>query len=162
MSYPGKGAIVFDSEQIETKKNSANLCGIPLEQLAIEHAGNKRYFNTVALGAVIGILKGDFKRLDDFLKRFFSSKSDVADANSSAAKAGFDYVRKNYPKLSLPLPLSQTPTKKMFINGNEAIALGAAGCRLPIFCRIPHESRNLNLNLPCWKGRRMQHDCRTG
>lgn len=127
----GKGAIVFDSGQVKIKKDSANLCGIPLEQLAIEHAGNKRYFNTVALGAVIGILKGDFQGLDDFLKRFFSSKSDVADANSNAAKVGFDYVRKNYPKLSLPLPLSQTPTKKMFINGNEAIALGAlaAGCQ---------------------------------
>ena len=127
----GKGAVVFDSEQIQAKKKAANLCGIPLENLAIEHAGNKRYFNTVALGAVIGILKGDFQRLDDFLKTFFSSKSEVADANSRAAKAGFDYISKNYADFSLPLPICQQPTKKMFINGNEAIALGAlaAGCQ---------------------------------
>ncbi len=127
----GKGTVVFDSEQIQAKKKTANLCGIPLENLAIEHAGNKRYFNTVALGAVIGILNGDFQRLDDFLKTFFSTKSEVADANSRAAKAGFDYVSKNYADFSLPLPICQQPTKKMFINGNEAIALGAlaAGCQ---------------------------------
>ena len=127
----GKGAVLFDSEQIQVKKKTANLCGIPLENLAIEYAGNKRYFNTVALGAVIGILKCDFQRLDDFLKTFFSSKSEVADANSRAAKAGFDYISKSYADFSLPLPKCQQPTKKMFINGNEAIALGAlaAGCQ---------------------------------
>lgn len=125
------GVIVFDSEQVQPKSNRDNLCGIPLESLAIDHAGNKMYFNTVALGAVTGILKGDFNVLDGFFKEFFTSKSEVAAANSRAARAGFDHVLKHYPQFSLPLPLNQQKTKKMFINGNEAIALGAvaAGCQ---------------------------------
>ena len=133
----GKGAIVFDSEQIQAEGNATNLCGIPLEKLAIDHAGNKRYFNTVALGAVIGILKSDFERLDAFLKNFFSSKSAVADANSRAAKAGFDYISNNYPNLTLSLPICQQPTKKMFINGNDAIALGALASGCQFFAAYP-------------------------
>jgi 2-oxoglutarate ferredoxin oxidoreductase subunit alpha len=133
----GEGAIVFDSEQIQAKDDATNLCGIPLEKLAKDHAGNKRYFNSVALGAVIGILKSDFERLDGFLKSYFSSKSEVADANSRAAKAGFDYISNNYPNLALPLPSCQRPPKKMFINGNDAIALGALASGCQFFAAYP-------------------------
>jgi 2-oxoglutarate ferredoxin oxidoreductase subunit alpha len=125
------GIIIFDSEKVHPQRSKDNLSGIPLEKLATEHSGKKMYFNAVALGAVIGILKSDFKLLADYFAEFFAGKSEVSEANSKAAKAGFDYVNKHYQHLSLSLSQNQNQSEKMFINGNEAIALGAitAGCQ---------------------------------
>jgi len=133
----GKGIIVFDSEKTHCTKKNDQLCGIPLEKIAVEHSGKKIYFNTVATGAVLGILKCDFKLLSDYLAEFFAGKSEVAEANSRAARAGFDYVNEHYKHLTLSLPVNRDQSEKMFINGNEAIALGAVAAGCQFFAAYP-------------------------
>jgi 2-oxoglutarate ferredoxin oxidoreductase subunit alpha len=133
----GKGIIVFDSNNTNCQKTKNHLCGMPLEQLAIEQAGDKLYFNAVALGAVLGILKCDFNLLENFFAEFFAGKSGVAEANSKAAKAGFDYVNEHYKHFTLSLPPGRDQSEKMFINGNEAIALGAVAAGCQFFAAYP-------------------------
>ncbi len=122
--------IIFDDEQIKTKPEENYAGGIPLESLAIEKGADKIYSNTVALGATISILGQDINTLETFLKEFFSHKKEIGEANCHAARAGYDYALKHLQHKFLPLT-PQSPAQKMFINGHEAVALGAlaAGCQ---------------------------------
>ena len=122
--------IIFDDEQIKTRPEENYAGGIPLESLSIEKGRDKIYSNTVALGATISILGQDINTLETFLKEFFSHKKEIGEANCHAARAGYDYALKHLQHKFLPLT-PQSPAQKMFINGHEAVALGAlaAGCQ---------------------------------
>jgi 2-oxoglutarate ferredoxin oxidoreductase subunit alpha len=125
-----KAVVIFDNEKtnITPAKNHAG--GIPLERLAIDKGGDKIYTNSVALGAAFGLLSGDLSALDTFLKEFFSSREEIMMANSHAARAGYAHVLQHHQHKALPLS-PRKPSKRMFISGHEAIALGAlaAGCQ---------------------------------
>jgi len=117
------------------KEVGAQLCPIPMVRLGTEIGGNKIMANTVALGAVVGLLGLSFEYLDAVVRENFKKKSvEIADKNSAVAKAGYEYGKDNFIKLfKFPMPpLNKAVTEKnMLINGNEAIAFGsyAAGCR---------------------------------
>ncbi len=82
--------------------------------------------DVVALGASIALLGGELKILDSIIKEEFSKKGEASvKANFEAAKAGFDYAKKHY-SLAVKHILSPIKTsKKMIVNGNEAVAFGA-------------------------------------
>lgn len=122
--------IIFDNEQMKTTPKESCAGEIPLERLAIESGGDKIYSNSVALGATIGILEADLSILESYLKEFFSYKKEIGEANCHAARAGYDYALQHLRHKFLPLT-PQNPIQKMFINGHEAVALGAlaAGCQ---------------------------------
>jgi 2-oxoglutarate ferredoxin oxidoreductase subunit alpha len=122
--------IIFDDEQIKTRPKENYAGGIPLERLSIEKGGDTIYSNTVALGAAINILGLEINTLETFLNEFFSHKKEVREANSNAARAGYDYALQHLQHKRLALT-PQRPSQKMFINGHEAVALGAlaAGCQ---------------------------------
>lgn len=122
--------VMFDNQQIKTKPEGGCASEIPLERLAMEKGGNKIYSNTVALGAMIAILKEDFEMLKTLLREFFSHKKETGEANCTAARAGYDYALEHLQDRPL-IRMKQNPPKKMFINGHEAVALGAlaAGCQ---------------------------------
>ena len=125
-----RGAIIFDDEKIKVKPTKVHSAGTPLEHLALKNGGDIIYSNSVALGVAIGILKLDCVSLDNLLRDFFSHKKEIAEANSHAAHAGYDYALRHFQYKSLILP-PRNPSQKIFINGHEAIALGAlaAGCQ---------------------------------
>ena len=122
--------IIYDSEQIKTKPEGGCASEIPLERLAMENGGDKICSNSVALGATIAILKADLGMLETLLKEFFSHKKEIGEANGYAARAGYDYALQHLQHRPLPR-MKQNPVQKMFINGHEAVALGAlaAGCQ---------------------------------
>jgi 2-oxoglutarate ferredoxin oxidoreductase subunit alpha len=124
------GIIIFDDEKVKgVSSNNGSLLSVPLEKLAEEKGGTKLMMNTVALGAALAGVKYDLNILNTVLVEWFG-KGEVADKNVAAAKAGYDYVQSehkgNFRKLK---PLSET--KRMLLNGNEALSLGAiaAGCK---------------------------------
>ncbi len=125
-----KGVIVFDGEKIKDIGGNGNLLGIPLDRLAEEKAGNRLMFNTVALGAALGLVGYDLAILDKMLREHFGN-SDLGEGNVKAARAGYEYARQSYGgdfniRLS---PISDA--KRMLLTGNEALAIGAiaAGCK---------------------------------
>lgn len=124
-----RGVIVSDSDRAIISEKIKGL-SVPLSRLAEEKAGNKLMANTVALGAALGLVRFEIGILDKVLRDHFD-KVDVAESNISAARAGFEFAQDN-DKYDLGHELKPiSNNKRMLVNGNEAIALGAiaAGCK---------------------------------
>lgn len=124
------GMIVFDAEAVKDLGSGDSLFGVPLAKLAEETAGNKVMANTVALGAALGLLRYDFGIVDSVLRDHFGAGG-IGEGNVKAARAGYDRALQDF-KGDFSHRLSPASDgKRMLLNGNEAIALGAiaAGCK---------------------------------
>jgi 2-oxoglutarate ferredoxin oxidoreductase subunit alpha len=125
-----KGTIVFDREKIKDISSDGNFFGVPLDSLAEEKAGNKIMANTVAMGAALGLVEYNLEILDGVLRDHFGA-GEVGEDNVKAVRAGYDYARENFrgdfDRRLRPIG----DVKRMLLNGNEAISLGAiaAGCK---------------------------------
>jgi 2-oxoglutarate ferredoxin oxidoreductase subunit alpha len=132
-----EGIIIYDCKMIgnpqilsSEKGDRRKFLDIPFIRLALEHGGNKIMANTVAIGAVLGMLRLNLDILNNILQDTFKKKGEeVVKANIRAAKAGHAFAMENCEKCSFrPAP---TAKAKMMINGIEGIALGAlaSGCK---------------------------------
>ncbi|MFC1846117.1 2-oxoacid:acceptor oxidoreductase subunit alpha [Chloroflexota bacterium] len=125
-----EGISLFDSGKITEIESNGNFLGIPAERLAEESAGNKLMSNTVFLGATLGLMEYDIDIVNRVLLEHFGSGKTGED-NIRAAKIGYDFAQENF-KGRIKYRLSSNKNiKRMLLNGNEAIALGAitAGCK---------------------------------
>jgi len=107
------------------------MIAIPFNQIAREELGDKIYANTIAIGALIGILNVDLETLNQVLVHTFKEKGgEVVETNRSAAEQGFRRAVQECRDLC-PWKLPRQDERYYLIAGNEAISLGAAfaGCR---------------------------------
>jgi len=123
------GVVIFDGEKAKGIGGDGSLFSVPLERLAEEKAGNKVMSNTVALGAALALVDYDLEILNKVLVEHFG-RGKVADGNIEAARAGYEYAKAGY-KGDMRRLRPVAPAKRMLLNGNEAISLGAmaAGCK---------------------------------
>jgi 2-oxoglutarate ferredoxin oxidoreductase subunit alpha len=131
------GQIIYDSSMIGNppippleKGGKGGFLDIPFVNLAIEHGGNKIMANTVATGAVLGMLKIRLNILFEIIKNTFKKKGeDIVKANINAATAGHNYAIKECIQCSFSATPISNP--KMLISGVDAIGLGAisSGCK---------------------------------
>jgi len=124
-----EGMMVFDQGRVKDISGD-NFFAVPMADLAEEKVGNKLMANTVALGVVLRLVGYDFKIAADVLREQFGAVG-AGEDNVRAAAAGYEYATSNL-KGSLGWSLNPIDSRKrMLINGNEAIALGAvaAGAR---------------------------------
>jgi len=68
------GQIIYDSASLKQQHESPQFLDIPFVQLAVEHGGNKIMANTVAVGAVMGMMGMDLDVLIAILKDTFKKK----------------------------------------------------------------------------------------
>jgi 2-oxoglutarate ferredoxin oxidoreductase subunit alpha len=130
------GGIVYDGEEIalsdeELGRDDLKLYSVPLNKIVKELEGELVMRNTVALGAAVALLDYDLEILNRIIRDEFKPK--VAELNLKAAKMGCDYAREHYAE-DFKYRLEKTSSagkRKMFLNGNEAVGLGAirAGCK---------------------------------
>ncbi len=131
-----KGAVIYDSNKVKdaeaiAKRPDLVFIGAPLTQMAAA-AGGEIMFNTVALGASMGLMELDFAILQNMLTKIWARKGQqVVDANIAAAKAGYEFSK---AALKEPFKIKIEFIKRektIFINGNEAAVVGAikAGCK---------------------------------
>ncbi|HEC96697.1 MAG TPA: 2-oxoacid:acceptor oxidoreductase subunit alpha [Nitrospirae bacterium] len=126
-----KGIIIYDAAFIKKVFNSPGFLNIPFEEIAVEAGGNRIMANTVATGAVLGILGMDLTILEDIIRERFRKKGeDITGKNIASARAGFDHAVKVCTMCDFTVPEPGAPPL-MLINGNEATGLGAlmSGCR---------------------------------
>lgn len=127
------GQIIYDSGLLNEKFDKPYFLDIPFVRLAIENGGNKLMANTVATGAVLGMLGMDIEHLVRIIKETFAKKSeDIIKANTNAAMAGYDYAVKNCTKCSFSINSTAALNgNMMLVNGIDGIGLGAlaSGCR---------------------------------
>ncbi|MFX1565013.1 MAG: 2-oxoacid:acceptor oxidoreductase subunit alpha [Promethearchaeota archaeon] len=139
------GGIIYDGDEIpaespELPEDVKNLFPIPLSTIVKEVQGRDVVRNTIALGAVLGILGFNIEILENILRETFGQKGDkVVTMNVKATRAGYDYAVTHYAK---KLSHQLTPAKKIrkdqiFLNGNEAVALGAIAANCQFYAAYP-------------------------
>ncbi len=131
------GVIIYDSGMIghpltpsSEKEGGSRFLDIPFVSLATEHGGSKIMANTVATGAVLGVLKLGPDILISIIESAFKKKGeDIINANIKAAQSGYDFAVKSCLQCSFSAASPSEP--KMLIAGIDAIALGAiaSGCK---------------------------------
>jgi 2-oxoglutarate ferredoxin oxidoreductase subunit alpha len=125
------GHAIYDSATLKQNYSKQNFVDIPFVSLALEYGKNKIMANTVATGAVLGMLGLELGKLVELIKEVFNKKSEeIISGNISAAKAGYDFAKEKC--VTCNFSCVKTSAKPlMLINGVEAISLGAisAGCK---------------------------------
>jgi len=130
------GYIIYDSEQFELNTDdlpdNIQVFPIPLRSIAKE-AGSEIMKNTVAVGAILGLLKYDLELFKKLLAEIFKKKGEeVINQNWQAAEKGFNLSQEKFQgQVKIEITPLQEPRKNMLLNGNDAICLGAikAGCK---------------------------------
>ncbi|MBA4373447.1 MAG: 2-oxoacid:acceptor oxidoreductase subunit alpha [Thermodesulfovibrio sp.] len=138
----GSGLIIYDSaaltQSLEKPDVLPHLFDVPFSKLATEQAGNKIMANSVAVGAVMGMLGRKSGTQSAALldiasgiirEAFLPKGEDVAAANVKAVMAGHLFAMNQCENCAFSL--APNAPGKMLISGVEAIAIGAlaSGCR---------------------------------
>ncbi|MEH7110965.1 2-oxoacid:acceptor oxidoreductase subunit alpha [Neobacillus niacini] len=129
-----KGVILADAKFSPKKPEDtqASLYAVPFTEIATE-LGTSLMKNMVAIGATSAVLDLDIHVFEEVVQEIFGKKgAQVVAKNMDAIKAGFDYMKKQLVDGAEIMELEKADGKKrMFMIGNDAIALGAvaAGCR---------------------------------
>ncbi|NMC51934.1 2-oxoacid:acceptor oxidoreductase subunit alpha [Candidatus Kuenenbacteria bacterium] len=127
------GFVIFDGLNLDSKSwVGINLIDLPLAKLAEENGGVIMR-NTVALGALAGVVDFDIKAIESEIEKNFKNKGEgVVGANKKAARAGYDYLANNYKnkKVINGWSFEKRKNEGNLLTGNEAIAMGMlqAGC----------------------------------
>lgn len=126
--FPGK----FQVDEDAFRRRGIFVDSLPLMAIAEEH-GNRLMVNTAALGAAAGLTEFPFEYMENVITENFGKKGpQVAESNLKVAQAAYEMARKRYGSdFRYRLRAVPDAPKRMLINGNEAIALGAlaGGCR---------------------------------
>lgn len=131
------GIIISDSSTLKQKHDKEYFLDIPFVQLATEHGGNKIMANTVAIGAVLGIIGMDMNILFEIIKDTFRKKGEeIIKGNVNAAMSGYDHAVKNCQRCSFNVRANgRSPL--LLIAGNEAFALGAIASGVKFYSAYP-------------------------
>jgi 2-oxoglutarate/2-oxoacid ferredoxin oxidoreductase subunit alpha len=128
------GVILADAKFNPKKPEDteAALYAVPFTEIATE-LGTSLMKNMVAIGATSAVLDLDIQVFEVVVREIFGKKGDqVVAKNMDAIKAGFDRMKENLEAGIQTMQLEKADGKKrMFMIGNDAIALGAiaGGCR---------------------------------
>jgi 2-oxoglutarate ferredoxin oxidoreductase subunit alpha len=126
------GRIVYDADSLKVKHEGPAFFDIPFVDLAVKSGGERIMENTVATGAVLGMLGMDISLLLENVAETFRKKGEqVSTANKNAGMAGYDYAVKNCSQCSFSVAAMDSPRPRMLISGVEAIGFGtlASGCK---------------------------------
>ena len=129
------GVVIFNSDKLhcDVALLHDNVATVPLPISTLTKSLGKLLpvmQNTVALGALLFLLDLDAGVCSEVLAETFHHKGpDVVGLNVKLLMAGFDHAKANFVPLGMDWNFSRT--RRPFLTGNEAIALGAvvAGCK---------------------------------
>ncbi len=125
-----EGIIIYDSELLKKTFDGPEFFDIPFLKLATDTGASKIVANTVATGAVLGMLGFPLQSLFDIMDIILRKKDDqTRQQNRLSAIAGHDYAVANCKRCSFLF--KPGGSAKMLLPGNEAIGLGAlaGGCQ---------------------------------
>ena len=124
------GTIVYDAAALKEKFEGAVFLDVPFADIAMKQGGSKIMSNTVATGAVLGMLGMDLALAREVIRYELKKKDEqVISANLAAVQAGHEFAVRECLRCSFTLgPVGR---KKLLISGNDAIGLGAvlSGCK---------------------------------
>jgi len=130
---PGGGIIYDEKDKIkegELARNDIEYYPIPMTDIVKELGGPDIMRNTVALGAVTALVGLDSMHLKEIVSETFEGREKIIKMNMDAIDRGWERVIEFDYGFSCSMEGGDRP-KRMWLTGNEAIALGAvaAGCK---------------------------------
>ena len=138
------GAIIYDGERLTInqamlgERKDIRLIPVPLIKLATENGGKDLMRNTVALGATLGLLDAPLQLIEEIYRDTFKEKGDaIVNENIAICRAGYDYVKSNFPE---PFPWKVKPKQqsaRMVLTGNDAISLGLVSGGVKLYAAYP-------------------------
>jgi 2-oxoglutarate ferredoxin oxidoreductase subunit alpha len=129
--------VLFNSDAIRpgAVADGVQLCPFSVKALAPSIRGDLVQ-NTIALAAVLRLIKVDFEILEEILTLQFKRKGQAAVAeNVGVARAGYDYAAEHFMAFSFSLP--DTGKRLAFFEGNQALAMGGAAAGVRFYCAYP-------------------------
>ena len=137
LNLMGPGSrVVFNGDTIKAEgaARGVGLCPLPIAELT--QSRNRLVQNTVAVGAIMALMKLDFAVLEESLQlRFQRQGQAVVDENVRVARAGYDYTLANFDFFSQDVGRGDTPLAVW--SGNDAIAMGAAAAGVKFYAAYP-------------------------
>ena len=133
---PGS-AVLFNSDTIKPglAPDGVQLCPFSVKALAPTIRGDLVQ-NTIALAAVLRLIKVEFETLEEILTLQFRRKGPAAVAeNVGVARAGYDYAAAHFT--AFPFALPDSGTRLAFFEGNQALAMGGAAAGVRFYCAYP-------------------------
>ena len=128
--------VIFNSDSIKPgdADQGAVLCPLPAGQLT--QSRNKLIQNTVAVGALMSLLRMDFQILEDSMRLRFQRQGEaVVEENVKVARAGYDYTTANFEPLPVTVPTGEKPLAVWA--GNDALAMGGAVAGVKFYAAYP-------------------------
>jgi len=134
---PG-GGVIYD-QRIARKVDGAAIeargikaLPVPLVKIAQEEGGDKIMANTAAVAAAAGLVDYPYEFISSVIADNFKKKGEeTVTANLKVARYAYDYARDQYgSNFEFKLRSIEGAPRRMVINGNQALALGAllGGC----------------------------------
>jgi 2-oxoglutarate ferredoxin oxidoreductase subunit alpha len=127
-----KGIIIADLDKFQLNDNKKIFFNSPIYKLAQKHGGKDIYSNSVAVGILANITGIDLEFVKDILKKSFQEKNEeIINKNIDCLVSGYEYSKNNFKDDRFKFKLNKDSLKRIIINGNKAIGLGAikAGCK---------------------------------
>jgi 2-oxoglutarate ferredoxin oxidoreductase subunit alpha len=127
------GTRVFQIPYMDLLKQIANKLGI--EQLSRV----TRMINVLTIGISFGLLDYDESLVEKAIRTFFAEKPKIVDMNILAFKTAYNYAKQNFQNsFGHQLQKIDITEKRIFLSGNQAVALGKVlgGCRIQTYYPI--------------------------
>lgn len=125
------GYVLFDSDEkmkTDLLPSHVNLLPVPMTKIARDAGGGELLINIVALGVLAGMMNGDVEILKELAQEEYGDKPDLLKSDLIAIEQGYKYAQDNFSNLNsnvIQLKNDGHSDKKMVINGDDAVALGA-------------------------------------
>ncbi len=133
------GLIVYDSDKLQVADDARGL-GIPFDKLA-KSTGNSRAANMVMMGALAGLVGVPQAILEEFVRRRWSNVArygeDIVPQNIQAMTLGRESAAESGFSLGELAEPNVPDYEQIFLNGNQAISLGAAHAGVNFFAGYP-------------------------
>jgi len=131
----------------ESKKNNVHVYPVPYTNL-LREVGQKigeeklsrltRMLNVMALGVSFGLVDYDKALVEKAVEATFRGRRRIIEMNLVTLSIAYDFTKKNFESFSFRLEPVQTDEKRIFLSGNQAVALGklVGGCRVQTYYPI--------------------------
>jgi 2-oxoglutarate ferredoxin oxidoreductase subunit alpha len=134
---PKGSSVLFNSDAIKPGDvpEGVQLCPFSVKALAPNVRGDLVQ-NTIALAAMLRLIKVDFEILEEILTLQFKRRGAAAvTENVGVARAGYDHAEAHFTPLPFSLPDTGKPLA--FFEGNQALAMGGAAAGVRFYCAYP-------------------------
>jgi 2-oxoglutarate ferredoxin oxidoreductase subunit alpha len=127
------GIKVFQIPYMDLLKQTADKLGIA------QLSKVTRMINVLTLGISFGLLDYDISLVEKAISAIFAEKPKIVDMNILALRTAYNYTKQTYgDSFGHKLNKIETAEKRIFLSGNQAVAIGKilGGCRIQTYYPI--------------------------